>query len=136
MGPLPPSRLRRFFHAGDEEVQALRDVSLELDGGELIAITGPSGSGKLTLVACLCGLDEPDGGTVWVADERLPRRGGGRGAALRARHVGLLLQGGNLVRHLTVEENVELAQRLAGRSDRKQRTQLLAPLAIPGRAES
>lgn len=136
MRPLRASRLHRFFHAGDEEVQALRDVSLELDGGELVAITGPSGSGKSTLVACLCGLDEPDGGTVWVADERLSRRGEGRRAALRARHVGLLLQGGNLIRHLTVEENVELAQRLAGRSDRRHRTQLLERLAIAERARS
>ena len=66
MTALRASHLHRFFHAGDEEVQALRDVSLEIEEGELIAITGPSGSGKSTLVACLCGLDEPDGGTVWV----------------------------------------------------------------------
>jgi putative ABC transport system ATP-binding protein len=118
MTALRASHLHRFFHAGDEEVQALRDVSLEIEEGELIAITGPSGSGKSTLVACLCGLDEPDGGTVWVGGERLSRRSEGRRAALRASHIGLLLQSGNLVQHLTVDENVELAQRLSRGSPR------------------
>ena len=50
---------------------------------------------------------------MWVGDERLTRRSEGQRASLRARHIGLLLQGGNLVQHLTVDENVELAQRLA-----------------------
>jgi putative ABC transport system ATP-binding protein len=136
MRVLRASHLHRFFHAGDEEVQALRDVSLEIEEGELIAITGPSGSGKSTLVACLCGLDEPDGGTVWVGDERLSRRSEGQRASLRARHIGLLLQGGNLVQHLTVDENVELAQRLAGRSERRSRAELLDRLAIAGRARA
>jgi putative ABC transport system ATP-binding protein len=136
MTALRASHLHRFFHAGDEEVQALRDVSLEIEDGELIAITGPSGSGKSTLVACLCGLDEPDGGTVWVGGERLSRRREGRRATLRARHIGLLLQAGNLVQHLTVDENVELVQRLAGRSDRRRRAELLDRLGIADRARA
>jgi putative ABC transport system ATP-binding protein len=136
MRALRASHLHRFFHAGDEEVQALRDVSLEIGEGELIAITGPSGSGKSTLVACLCGLDEPDGGTVWVGGERLSRRSEGQRATLRARHIGLLLQGGNLVAHLTVDENVELAQLLAGRSERRRRAELLDRLAIADRARA
>lgn len=59
--------LYRFFRAGDEQVQALRGVTLALSPGELVAVVGPSGSGKSTLLACLGGLDEPDGGTVRVA---------------------------------------------------------------------
>ena len=58
--------LYRFFHVGDDEVLALRGVSVSIAAGELVAVVGPSGSGKSTLLACLAGLDEPDGGQVIV----------------------------------------------------------------------
>ena len=53
---------------------ALDGVSLEVEAGEVIAVTGPSGSGKSTLLSCLAGLDEPDGGQVRVDGERITRR--------------------------------------------------------------
>ena len=109
--------LYRFFHAGDEETLALRGVSLSLERGEMVAVVGPSGSGKSTLLACLAGLDEPDGGTVRIAGERITRRSEAARARVRARGVGVLLQSGNLLEHLSVLGNVELAQRVAGRRD-------------------
>jgi putative ABC transport system ATP-binding protein len=108
--------LYRFFHAGDDEVQALRGVSLTVRPGEVVAVVGPSGSGKSTLLSCLTGLDEPDGGVVHVHGERLSRRPEPERAALRARHVGVLFQSGNLLPHLTVAANVAVARRLAGRT--------------------
>jgi putative ABC transport system ATP-binding protein len=104
--------LYRFFHAGDDETLALRGVSLDLEPGEIVAVTGPSGSGKSTLLACLAGLDEPDGGMVAVAGERLSRRPEEMRARMRARHIGVLYQQANLVGHLSVADNVALAQRL------------------------
>jgi putative ABC transport system ATP-binding protein len=106
--------LYRFFHAGDDETLALRGVTLDLEPGEIVTVTGPSGSGKSTLLSCLAGLDEPDGGMVSVAGERLSRRTEETRARLRARHIGLLYQQVNLVGHLSVADNVALAQRLAG----------------------
>ena len=84
--PLEAQSLYRFFHAGDDETLALRGVSLQLEAGELVAVTGPSGSGKSTLLACLAGLDEPDGGMVRVAGERLSRRPEEVRARTRAHH--------------------------------------------------
>jgi putative ABC transport system ATP-binding protein len=108
--------LYRFYHAGDDEVLALRGVSVAVDAGELVAVTGPSGSGKSTLLACLAGLDEPDGGMVRVDGEQLSRRSERARAALRARRIGVLFQSANLLDSLTVAENVRLARQLAGRT--------------------
>jgi len=128
--------LYRFFHAGDEEILALRGVSLAVAPGELVAVTGPSGSGKSTLLHCLAGLDEPDGGTVHLGDERLSRRPEAERAALRARGIGLVFQSDNLLGHLTVAGNVTVAQRLAGRDDPDARAALLDRLGLAQRARS
>lgn len=104
----------RFFHAGEEETLALRGVSIRVEPGERVAVMGPSGSGKSTLMACLAGLDEPDGGYVSIGDARLTRRSEARRAAMRARNIGILLQSGNLLGHLTVAQNVRLQAELSG----------------------
>jgi len=109
---LEAASLYRFFHAGDEETLALQGVSIEAQAGEVIAVTGPSGSGKSTLLACLAGLDEPDGGMVRIDGERLSRRPEEDRARTRARLIGMLFQQANLVGHLSVEDNVALAQHL------------------------
>ena len=109
--------LYRFYHIGDDETQALRGVSLSVRRNEIVAVVGPSGSGKSTLIACLAGLDEPDGGFVYVNGERLSRRDEKARASLRSRQIGILLQSGNLFDHLTVDQNVRLKMRLAGQHE-------------------
>ncbi len=113
MSPVLEARdLYRFFHAGDDETLALKGVSLTIDDGELVAVTGPSGSGKSTLLACLAGLDEPDGGSVRVDGTRISRRSEEERARIRARSIGMMFQQFNLVGHLSVAENISLAQRI------------------------
>lgn len=112
---LEARELYRFYHAGEEETLALRGVTLTVNRGEVVAIVGPSGSGKSTLLACLAGLDEPDGGYVRVAGKRLTRRPEHVRAAIRAKHIGILLQSENLLTNLTVADNVRLQLALAGR---------------------
>jgi putative ABC transport system ATP-binding protein len=129
--------LYRFFQAGDDETLALQGVSLTVTAGEIVAITGPSGSGKSTLLHCLAGLDEPDGGSVRIAGERLSRRPEEQRAAIRARSVGVVFQHGNLVGHLSVNGNIAVAQRLAGgRIDRAWRARVLARCGIAQRAHA
>ena len=125
--------LHRFFHSGDEETQALRGISLTVEAGEFVAVVGPSGSGKSTLLSCLAGLDDPDGGTVRIAGTRISRRPEPERARLRARLVGVLTQSGNLLDHLSVEQNIALAQRLAGRGHRQRPIDQLAALGLDHR---
>jgi ABC-type lipoprotein export system ATPase subunit len=111
---LRADRVYRFYRAGDEETLAVQGVSLELVAGELVALSGPSGSGKSTLLSCLAGTDEPSGGTVWIAGERMSGRTEGERAAIRGRRVGTMAQSGNLFAHLTVLGNLRLARSMAG----------------------
>jgi putative ABC transport system ATP-binding protein len=133
---LEARELYRFFHTGDDETFALRGVSLSLAPGEMVAVTGPSGSGKSTLLACLAGLDEPDGGHVVVAGQRISRRPETTRAALRARWIGVLQQSGNLFDHLTVAQNVELAQELAGGTHARHVDEILAGVGLEDRASA
>ena len=136
MTPVLEARsLYRFFHAGDDETLALQGVSLEIEAGEVIAVTGPSGSGKSTLLACLAGLDEPDGGQVRVGGERITRRPEEDRARMRAERIGVLYQQANLVGHLSIEDNVALAQRLGTDIDgQANRDDLLGRCGIAHRA--
>jgi putative ABC transport system ATP-binding protein len=107
--------LYRFYHIGDDETFALRGVSVSVRAGEMVAVVGPSGSGKSTLLACLAGLDEPDGGHVTIAGQRISRRDEATRARLRARWIGMLLQSGNLLEHLSVVQNIRAAQALVAK---------------------
>ena len=126
--------LYRFYHAGDDETLALRGVSLRLYSREIVAVTGPSGSGKSTLLGCLAGLDEPDGGTVKVSGRTMSRRPEHERAAFRTRTLGMLFQSHNLLDHLSVEQNIVFAQRLAGRVDPVRVSALLEEVGLSERA--
>lgn len=125
--------LYRFYHTGDEETLALRGVSLQLDAGEIVVVMGPSGSGKSTLMACLAGLDVPDGGYVAIQGNRLSRRSERERAAIRAAEIGILLQSGNLFEQLSLVDNIRLQMRLAHKIDEQRLDQLVEQVGLVSR---
>ncbi len=133
MNPIEAFELYRFYHSGDAETAALRGVSLQVEAGEFVAIMGPSGSGKSTLLSCLAGLDEPDGGYVQVGGERMSRRSESVRAKLRAQHIGILMQSGNLFEHLTLGGNIELQMRLANAYNASEIDPMLSRLGLSQR---
>ncbi|GAA0658816.1 ABC transporter ATP-binding protein [Kitasatospora atroaurantiaca] len=128
--------LYRFFRAGEEETLALRGVSVRVRPGETVAVVGPSGSGKSTLVACLAGLDEPDGGVVRVGGERISHRPEAERARVRARRIGVLLQSGNLIAHLSVRDNIRLARIAAPGKSTQDIAELLEQVGLAHRARA
>ncbi len=125
--------LYRFYHTSDEETLALRGVSLQLDAGEIVVVMGPSGSGKSTLMACLAGLDVPDGGYVAIQGNRLSRRSERERAAIRAAEIGILLQSGNLFEQLSLVDNIRLQMRLAHKIDEQRLDQLVEQVGLVSR---
>ena len=99
----------RRFRSG-----SLSCVSVALAPGQLIAVTGPANSGKSTLLSCLAGLDVADEGTILVEGRDLSTMSAQVRARVRARSMGVMFQSGNLLSHLTLTQNVQLAPRLVG----------------------
>ena len=102
---------------GASRVDILKGVDLDLDIGESLAILGPSGSGKSSLMAVLAGLERPDAGTIHVAGQDLSSLDEDALAALRGRHVGIVLQDFQLLSTMTARENVAVPLELVGRRD-------------------
>lgn len=113
------SNIRRRYSAGDVTVHALRGVDLSVCAGELVAVLGPSGSGKSTLLLVAGGLEMPDEGKVIVAGEDLAGLSAGKLYRHRRRNIGFVFQNYNLVKTLTVLENVMLPAELDGVSRRE-----------------
>lgn len=99
---------------GDSRVRALDDVSLSVVPGELLAIVGPSGSGKSSLLAIAGGLASPDSGTIRVHGTDLGTLSRGATTRFRLKNIGFVFQSGNLLPALTATDQLRLAGRLAG----------------------
>jgi sulfate transport system ATP-binding protein len=100
------------------DFQALRDVSLDIQSGELIALLGPSGCGKTTLLRIIAGLETPDVGSIHFSGEDTTD------VHVRERNVGFVFQHYALFRHMTVFENVAFGLRVKPRSQRPSEAQI------------
>ena len=106
--------LTRVYVMGDQEVSALAGVSLTIDRGEFIAIIGPSGSGKSSLMNILGGLDRPTAGTYLFDGDDVGRFDDDQLADFRRRRIGFVFQSFQLLPRLSALQNVELPMVYAG----------------------
>ncbi|MGV9983042.1 ABC transporter ATP-binding protein [Streptomyces olivaceus] len=105
-------RVARTYPGG---VRALDDVTLTVGHGTFLAVMGPSGSGKSTLMHCAAGLDSPTSGSVRIDGQEISGLDETRRTELRRERVGFVFQAYNLIPSLSVEDNITLPLRLAGR---------------------
>ena len=99
----------KVYRTSEVETQALGEVSLEIAGGEFVAIMGPSGCGKSTLLNVLGLLDSPSKGAYWFFGEDVARYSERQLTRLRRERIGFVFQSFNLIDDLSVAENVEVA---------------------------
>jgi putative ABC transport system ATP-binding protein len=117
-GDVPAVRLdsvSKVYGRGSGAVRALREVSVALPYGTFTAVMGPSGSGKSTLLHVAAGLDRPTDGYVSIGTADLSKLNATRLTELRRDRIGFVFQAFNLLPSLSVEHNVTLPLRLAGR---------------------
>ncbi|HEX6758575.1 MAG TPA: ABC transporter ATP-binding protein [Propionibacteriaceae bacterium] len=116
-------------------VRALDGVSFTVDSGSSVAITGPSGGGKSTLLGVVGGLARPTSGTVWIGDSQISELAERERSDFRRSHIGFVYQADNLLPFLTLLENVGLQLSLNGESSGTGRSlAMLANLGLAGLA--
>jgi putative ABC transport system ATP-binding protein len=128
----------RDYRMGEEDVHAVRGVSLAIDAGEYAAIVGPSGCGKSTLLHLIGVVDQPTSGNVTINGERVDRMSDADATRFRLRNIGFVFQRFYLMPALTAAENVELPMAEAGlkKSERRSRArELLAYVGLGARSE-
>jgi putative ABC transport system ATP-binding protein len=111
----------KVFRRGDEEVHALRGITLEVQTGDYLSIMGPSGSGKSTLFNMIGGLDTPTAGEVQIKGFRLAQLSSRQLSWVRCNQIGFIFQSFNLIMTMTALENVAIARIFAGVSPEEAR---------------
>ena len=109
--------VRLTLGEGDVRTEILKGISLTLEPGDSVAVLGPSGSGKSSLMAVIAGLERADSGRVRLAGQDIGDLGEDALARLRGRSLGIILQAFHLLPTMTALENVSVPLELAGRDD-------------------
>ena len=126
--------LCKVYGTGETKVDALKNVTFDVEQGEFVAIVGPSGSGKSTLLHILGGVDSPTSGEVIISGTDISKLDETKLAIFRRRQIGLIYQFYNLIPILNVEENMTLPILLDGKKpDKKLLKDLVEKLGLKDR---
>jgi len=119
--------LCKTYRQGDQDIKALDHVSIDIESGDFVCLSAPSGGGKTTLLNAIGGLDRPDSGEVWIAGERIDTLDKGELADLRLRRIGFVFQAYNLIPVLTARENIEFVMQMQGvpPAERRQKSEAI-----------
>ena len=121
--------------SGDQPLTILHPLTLDIPGGQFVAIVGPSGSGKSTLLGLIAGLDAPTSGAVLIDGVDITRLDEDTLARLRGEKIGFVFQFFHLIPSLTAFENVAVPMEIAGSADVRRRTDaLLREVGLTARA--
>ena len=116
-------------------LQVLKGISLKVERGEVISITGPSGAGKTTLLQIMGSLDRPDGGHVLYDGQDITRMNEKKLSAFRNKHIGFVFQFHQLLPEFTALENITIPMLIAGQGMRAANTRAKELLELLGLAE-
>ncbi|MBI4797574.1 MAG: ABC transporter ATP-binding protein [Desulfarculus sp.] len=126
--------ITKTYRMGQEMVEALRGVTMEIQAGDFVAIMGSSGSGKSTCMHILGCLDTPSTGSYALEGVNVERLSKNQLAEVRNKKLGFVFQGFNLLNRTTARENVELPLIYAGVPTKERRQKALAALEMVGLA--
>jgi len=129
------ANVSKVYGAGEAAATALSEISLDVARGSWVAVMGPSGHGKSTLLQIMGGLDRPSRGQVYLDGIELSTLGSAQLAHTRARSIGFVFQSFNLLPHLTALENIELALWFGGEESKDGHTRAMALLDSVGLAD-
>ncbi|HJV44464.1 MAG TPA: ABC transporter ATP-binding protein [Bacillota bacterium] len=120
--------IKKVYYIGDQEIQALRGVSLNIEEGDFVAIMGPSGSGKSTMMNVIGCLDKPSSGEFYLDGYPISKAHDDDLALIRNQKIGFVFQSFNLLPRTTAVENVELPLLYAGVSAKERRKRAIQAL--------
>ncbi|HEV2129261.1 MAG TPA: ABC transporter ATP-binding protein, partial [Thermomicrobiales bacterium] len=118
----------KTYATGSATVHALKGVDFAVKRGEMVAVMGPSGCGKMTLLNTLSGLDRVDKGTIWLEGQNLAQLSDRKRTDYRARRMGFIFQVYNLLPVLSAVENVELPLLVSGVRPKQARDRAMSAL--------